>query len=224
MRTHEKEKREKIQEILKRILFIVFILLFLTLLITILFFIPDLILFLRNFYINIFKIKTGIDSLTYVQMMINIIVCCITAILSYFTYRLTKILRSIETERHDAKLSTLAFRLEKNLKNNCWTIYNSCKNIMSISELQYLEDLDEICFTLLVAKELNNEDLELLMKYNEQISNIHKNKETPDKTKKMEVKFCNNFLNDNDPFEYNEQTQKLIDKLNRIMGRCEIDV
>ncbi len=216
MKTENRNERKSIK---KQYILLRIILFFL--LIPILFFAPDFIIFFRNLLIGKLNLKLNsqLNSLSYIQIMISIFTCAITAILSTLTYRLTKMLRTIEAERYDAKLATSAFRLRKNIKENCWIIFNAHKNVVPIDELQYLADLDEAWFLLLASNKLDNDDLDYLEKYNNKIKEIFNRIGTTDSTKELEMDFCRNFLRYETQFEYSEQTEKLINKLEKIMGR-----
>ena len=226
MRKQEKKKWDNMKDLLKKGLYLLFLLLIISLFLVLLFLLPDIIMYFRSLlYGKLGSIinLTYISSSVYTQMMINIISCCITAVLSYFTYRLTKILRMMEAEQYGAKLVTAAFRLKKNIEINCWIIFESRNNESTLDELQYNSDLDEIWFVLREADEINKEDTDFLEKYNDKIKEMIDFCGTSDQTKELEIDFCNTFLAKNKQFSYNDQTKKLLLKLENIIERSTYD-
>ena len=226
MRQKEKKKFDNMQNILKKALYMLFLFLLIILLFVFVFILPDIIVLCRSFLYENLKSKINliyISANVYIQIMISIITCCITAVLSYFTYRLTKILRMMESEQYGAKLVTAAFRLKKNIENNCWIIFNAKNNSGTLDKLQYTSDLDETWFILREADEISKEDTDYLEKYNDQIKEIKFCFETSGQTKELELDFCKTFLAQSNQFNYSDNTNKVLRELEKIIERSTYD-
>lgn len=204
-----------------KFIFIIFCIVLVVLLFVFLFCVPDLIIIFHNFLYDRLGLKSNsqLNPNSYIQMVISIFSCCVTAVLGCSTFYLTRILRTIETERHNAKLATAAYQLQKNIKHNCWVIFNANKNLNSLDELQFFSKLDETWFVLSAAGELDNNELHFLIKYNKKIQEIEKFFKEGNETIDLERNFCNSFLFGENEFDYNEEFKKLISKLEEIMNR-----
>lgn len=227
MTKRQKKKWHKILNGLIKIVLLLVLFFLVILVIFILFLLPDLIMSFRLFLYNRVHLKLNLSYIsssdTYIQMMISIISCCITAIMSFFTYRLTKILRTMEAEQYGAKLLTAAFRLKKNIENNCWIIFNANKNTGTLEKLQYLSNLDETWFVLRVADEIDKEDSNFLEKYNDRIKELDHYSGETDQTKNLENEFCKTFISSSIQFGYTDQMDKLLRKLEKIIERSTQD-
>lgn len=209
--------------ILKKVLIKIIIFMVIILFILFLFFIPDLILAIRSHIYTNFKIESNIkiSSNSYVQMMISIFSCFVTAILGFCTYYLTKLLRRMEAEKRNSKLATSAFRIRKNIEHNCWIIFNAKNNVSTLNGLLYDSTLEEEWFNLSTAGELSNNEIKFLEKYNSQILDIADYIKKEKETKELEKNFCDAFLQGTTIFKYKEEIQMLLDKLKKIYERGE---
>lgn len=198
-----------------------------------LFFIPDLMINFHHFLYDKLNFKSNINSnknsnirldlSSYMQMIISLFSCCITAILGFGTFFLTKVLREIEREKHNAKIATVAFRLYKNIKHNSWIIFDARRNLSSLDKLQYNSNLDELWFALSAAGEIDSDELKILKNYNKQIHKMNVFCEEGIETKELEQTFCNEFLDNSNEFDYKEDFKRLILKIEEIMNRRIFD-
>lgn len=152
-------------------------------------------------------------------MMLTIISCCLTGILGFFTYKLTKAAEDIKAENRKAKQALSAYKLLLNIKHNSYIIYKYYRNLGTLQGLQCNINLVEDWLNLYYAKIIDEEEKNFFMAHNSYVRNLYDSDENNDGTRSKDLaqKYYSAYLTqDEGVFEFNKNVKNIIQKLESI--------
>ncbi|MBC5745190.1 hypothetical protein FMM74_016835 [Lachnospiraceae bacterium MD308] len=229
----KRKSDHKISDTVGKIVIIIIVLLFIFLL-------PDLIYNIRVLLLRIGILKRiaipDLDNEKYISMMLTIISCCTTGIISFIAYRLSKILGVMEINSQKTKLALLAIRLMRNIEYNSEIIFKMSKDICNdLSNLQCEEIFSEIVTRLYSSHAIDKNEKDICSDYLKLVEKIYKAQKLIDtkggqdgneqKLTKQIDKFSDNYFKDSgDILKFNDNFKSIIEKLEQISVGGDTDV
>lgn len=169
-------------------------------------------------YIAIFDIKNNTSQ--YILMIISIITCVITGILSVLAYKLSKRLGNVQLSSQEMKQALAAQNLIRNIEENCGVIYDTIRGTANEKNIVYIKELNEDWTFLYKTGAIEKEEKNFLIKYNEKIANIveYVNK-GDERAKNIVNKFAEEYFVKPERLTYKGELEDTIKKLEEIDER-----
>lgn len=196
---------------------------------TILLLMPDLLWFLRKQVVKIpilkFIVIGDIDRAQYLSMMLTIISCCISAVLSYTAYRLSKEIGELSKKTNAANLRFAAYSIREYIMDTSKIIRKAKKKIADLSDLKEKNKIINQWILLCLVVQFSDEEKDFLYKYNRKISQIIKyyKKQNSTEVEKMIDNFCNAYFDvDDEELGFNKKTSNIVSKIKNVWERGEL--
>lgn len=207
--------------ILKYIILIIFIVIFIL-------YLPDVFLHIRNRideislfnrYISIFDVDNNTSQ--YIQIIMSIMTCSITGILSVLAYKLSSKIGTLQFSSQDIKQALAAQKLKKNIEANCGTIFDINRGVGDLKKIILNKELCEDWTFLYKTGSIGKEEKNFLIKYNNNIVNIktYVDKGDDEKAKSVINKFIDDYFKSSERLSYKGDLENIIQKLEEIDER-----
>lgn len=207
--------------ILKYILLIILI-------VTIILYLPDVLLHIRKLinkiplikkYISIFDVDNNTGQ--YIQIIMSILTCSITGLLSVLAYKLSKRLGILQFISQEIKQALAAQKFIKNIEENCGVIFDINRDVGDIKKIVLNKELSEDCIFLYKTSAIGKEEKNFLTKYIEVICNIkaYVDKGDDDKAKNIISKFVDEYFTSPERLAYKGDLDNTIKRLEEIDER-----
>lgn len=183
--------------------------------------IPDLIWFCRKLISKIPGLESiliDINEFQYIPMMLTIISCSISGILSYIAYRLSQKVGQLSVDSNSVKQAYAAYRIKQYIADTSQIVK---KRINEIAELTDLKVNDELIEQWMVIQRsgIIEEDEDFLYTYNKKLKNIvkfYKEQNNEKLTKALESFSQAYFDTDEEEIKFNKKIEYIQNKLNNL--------
>ena len=164
-------------------------------------------------------ILVDIDKAKYISMMLTIISCGISGILSYIAYRLSQKVGQLSMDSNSTKLAFAAYKVKKYIYDSSQIIKKRMQGITELTDLKVEEDLIEQWMELCMAGEFEGDETKFLYTYNKKLARIarcYKEQKTEDLEKALDSFGQEYFYTDEEEIKFNEKTEYIKIKLNKL--------